>query len=1048
MTIPSLRSAEEREEDRGNAFLYGPGVEIFAPMDGAVLRMDRVFIGVSGEPNAPVALFDGDSLIAEGRLRPDGRHDFIAVKLPAGPHRLRARITNSWGQARWDSAAGHVTGEPARFEAEAEPVRLTADGNSMEDVRVRVLDWWGVPVLGEPVVTVWADAAMPTGTDEDPNSAGFQQRTDSAGWLHVRLRPGHEASEGILGLRSGSAEGTVALTVLPQIRDFIVTGFGRFGFGASPDAFAAITARGRLDERTSLTLSYDTRKLDDGRGFFGRGYDPLEEARYPILGDASSGRVEGASDGSFSARIERDLNWLEIGSLVTDGFAADLRLNRYRRALTGAATEVTAGPATVQAFGSLTRQSLHQLQIRGAGTSGPYELEANIRAGTERVVIESRDVNDAARVLTQEALIRFVDYQIDYDAGFLLLKRPVPAADVYGNPVFLMVTFEAESGGEKELVAGVRATVDVVGTDVGPAPLPGTAATPAIRSSESALRVGVIGVRGGGGERRHYMAGGDVRARIRDLVIGAELSYSTIPDSSDVAVALDASMFLLNGRVDVSAGWARIGSRYVNPADISLRAGTEDLRLGAGWRFARDSEVRLTHQRQDFKVEGVSRRQTALRLSQLLGPDVRVGAAFTSDQFSGDPLTAGEDESLGGTLDVAWSPTSRLSLLAEGRLQLKQTGRNVLPDHVGLGAQYQLLDGVKLEARHRRVFLSADSSYSITNFGVRSDIGFGTEAWSSYQLVGGSDGVHNAAVIGLNNRVRLGQAWTVNSLFERRFGVDEAPVANPVRALPFVQQEEDYWAASLGAEYLPPDAPYRLAFSGEFRDGDFRSTRLGFLAGDVSFGRSFALLSRQELVQTEESTSTRPGVSRRISSLWGVAFRPIDSDALNLLAKFEWLDHTNPRYGGVLTREGKETRLVGLAEMIWAPAPQLELGARYATRFTQSDLPAEEDEIRSLESRADYLGGRTRFDLFSKVAVGMDARLLVERSTSQTRWDAAPFLILYPIELLQIEAGYRFGDLMDPDFSARGGHGFYVTIGARVTRRTVESVADFWRDGF
>jgi len=1050
VTVLAQRSAEERDEDRGNAFLFGPGVEIFAPADGTVLRMDRVFIGVSGEPGMPVALFDGDSLVAEAQIRGDGRHDFISVKLAPGPHRLRARITNSWGQARWDSAAVHVTGEPARFEAEKVPIRLVADGNSLVDVRVRVLDRWGVPVLGEPMVTVWAEAAMAMGVDEDPNAAGMQHRADPSGWLHVGLRPGLQASEGVLGLRSASAEGTLPLAVLPQIRDFIVTGFGRFGFGASPDAFAAITARGRLDERTSLTLSYDTRKLNDGNGFFGRGYDPLQEARYPILGDASSGRVEGASDGSFSARIERDLNWLEVGSVVTDGFASDLRLNRYRRALTGAATRITAGPAIVEAFGSFTRQSIQQLQIRGAGTSGPYGLETDIRPGTERVVIESRDLNDAARVLSQQPLIRFVDYQIDYEAGLLLLKRPVSAADIYGNPIFLMVTFEAESGGDKELVAGVRASVDVMGTGAGPGPglVAGGAPKPAVRSSESALRVGVVGIRGNGGERFHYMAGGDVWARIRDLTLGAEVSYSTIPDSSDVAVALDASLALFNGAVDVQAGWARIGSRYVNPSEISLRAGTEDLRLSAGWRFSRDSEVRVTHQRQDFKVEKVSRRQTVLRLSQLLGPAVRVGAAFTSDQFRGNPATGGTDESLGGTLDVAWSPISRLSLLAEGRLQLKQTGRNVMPDHVGLGAQYQLMDGVKLEARHRRVFINADSSYSITNFGVRSDIGFGTEAWSSYQLVGGSGGVHNAAVIGLNNRVRLGQSWTINSLFERRFGVGEAPIENPVRALPFVQQEEDYWAASAGAEYLPPDAPYRLAFSGEIRDGDFRSTRLGFLAGDVSFGRSFALLSRQELVQTEESASTRPGVSRRISSLWGVAFRPVDSDALNLLAKFEWLDVLNPRASGVLAKDGKETRLIGLAELIWAPVQDLEFGARYATRFTESHLPGEGEEIRSLVSRADYLGGRTRFDLFSKVAVGMDARLLIERTTSESRWDAAPFLIIYPIELLQIEAGYRFGDLTDPDFSAHGGHGFYITIGARVTRGTVENLAEFWRDGF
>ena len=263
-----------------------------------------------------------------------------------------------------------------------------------------------------------------------------------------------------------------------------------------------------------------------------------------------------------------------------------------------------------------------------------------------------------------------------------------------------------------------------------------------------------------------------------------------------------------------------------------------------------------------------------------------------------------------------------------------------------------------------------------------------------------------------------------------------------------MQREEDYWAASLGVELLPPDAPYRLTLHGEYKDGDFRSTRLFTVAGDVSLNRSFALLSRQQLVQNEEHAASRPGRSSRRSSLWGVAFRPVDSDALNVLAKFEWLDEENPPTGGVLSRDGRETRMIGLAELIWAPLRGFEFGARYATRFTDSELPIEQEEVRTLESRADYLGGRARFDLFSRVAVGFHTRLLLEHSTSQALWDAAPFLVIYPIDALQIETGYRFGDLRDPDFSVRGGHGFFVTIGARLTRRTVESVGEFWRERF
>src|SRR2546422_7400699 len=40
----------------------------------------------------------------------------------------------------------------------------------------------------------------------------------------------------------------------------------------------------------------------------------------------------------------------------------------------GFAAHVTTGAVTWSGFGSLTSQSLRQLQIRGAGISGPYQL--------------------------------------------------------------------------------------------------------------------------------------------------------------------------------------------------------------------------------------------------------------------------------------------------------------------------------------------------------------------------------------------------------------------------------------------------------------------------------------------------------------------------------------------------------------------------------------------------------------------------------------------------------------------------------------------------
>ena len=75
-------------------------------------------------------------------------------------------------------------------------------------------------------------------------------------------------------------------------------------------------------------------------------------------------------------------------------------------------------------------------------------------------------------------------------------------------------------------------------------------------------------------------------------------------------------------------------------------------------------------------------------------------------------------------------------------------------------------------------------------------------------------------------------------------------------------------------------------------------------------------------------------------------------------------------------------------------------------------------------------------------------RLLVERTTGTTAWDGAPALVVHPVPGLEIATGYRFGDLSDPDFSVRGGHGVFVTLSAAITEKLNPTTAGFWRSRF
>ena len=1030
VTLPPLRTPEERAAEGSRAFLAGPGVEIFQPADGTVLPSDRLYVGVRGEPNAPVALFDGDSLLAEAMVRIDGVHDFIAIPLSRGPHRLRVRMRNSWQNERWDSATVHVTGAPAEFLVPKGRVAVVADGHGITSVRARVVDRWGVPVISSALVTVATEGAEPANADADPSSVGVQVQADQAGWLAILLKPGRKVGTGRLTLEAGESRREVQLELQPALRPLMVNGVGRLGFGASPEAFGAVTARGRLDRRTAIVASYDSRYLDAGRDFLGRDFDPLEESRYPVLGDAGQVRTVNASRQVFGARVERGLDWLAVGDISTDHFAGGMGLAGYHRTLSGVAGRFTTGPVTWGAFGSLTSQSVLQTQLRGRGVSGPYPLAQDIVPGSERITIETRARDNAQRLVTSQALNRFVDYQIDYQRGTLLFKRPVPAADAYENPVFIVVTYEARSGGDQRWVSGLKAALDArewLG-----------------KVAMDSVRLAIAGVRSEEPTGAQYLAGAGLKlVRFGGLDVGADIAYSQTPDSSGYATEVDGALQLLGGAVNLGAGWMRVGQGFGNPAKAGLRGGTEELRLSGGLRLG-PTELKAAHQRQTFAAQGIEREQTTAGVVQHLGRAAQLEVRHASDQFSDG---SGLNDARGGEMKLTWTPTASLKLWTEGRRQFAYSGTALHPDHLGGGVSFRLNRFVSLEAQHRQVLPPAASPYAVTNLGVRTNVGAGTQAWSSYQLAGGADGRYNAAVVGLNNRLRLG-SWTLNTLFERRVGLDRAPGADPVRALPFLQAEEDYWAAGMGIELLPADAPYRLSARGEFREGSFLSTRLATVAGDLSINRSLALLARQEYQHTEQFGGATPDVRRlRLSALGGLAFRPVRSEQLNVLAKLSWTQETNPA-AGVLTQQGDEQRLIGAAEAIWAPAAWSELALRYAVRRTQAVRSPDSSLTQRLESWADYVGGRARIDLARWLAVGGEGRLLIERLSDTRRWDAAPSLILMPTAGFDLAAGYRVGDLRDPDFSVRGGAGWFVTVSVRLTERIVPTAAEFWRARF
>jgi uncharacterized repeat protein (TIGR01451 family) len=1032
-TVKPLRSAEDRQSEAARAFLEGPPVRIVSPTDGEVLSSNRLYVGVQGEAGMGVRVYLGEELLSEATLRPDGRMDFVGIELPEGPSRLRIAMLNSWGNEKEDSIVVHRAGAPAAVALDRPAEALRVDEPAFEAVRVTVLDAWGVPVP-EAVVTLDVDGARLEMIDVDRSSVGIQVKAPVDGVIPVSLRTSGPVGPAELRVSSGRLIDRVPLRVLPSTRPLIATGSAQIGFGAAPEAFGAVTMRGAIGQETSVTVSYDSRRGDPEQDFFGRGYDPLEDGRYPTFGDASERRVLSGTTQKLSARVEHGYDWLEVGDVQTGDFAGGGRLASYQRSVTGVGARLGTGPLGWRAFGSVTDQVVSQLQARGDGTSGPYRLGAGMRPGTERVAIELRAADNAVVILAREELHRFVDYQIDYVTGEIMLQRPVPAADAGGNPLFVVATVERRSGDDARFVGGLRMEFDA-GRLLGLQPA-------------DSLGLFVLGVHdageAGGGTFGQDLLGGGLRFARSGIHGGGELLRSVAGESAAHAGRASLGWATRDQRARLGAEWTHVGSGFVQDSDPRLSAAVQELRVSGDVRIVDATRLRLTHGLQRFEGYGVERTSTSLQLEQrAFGQAVTAEAGLSTD-LSTTELASRSSTTALAKVRVPVSPD--LALWIEGTQPLSNDlvgPAGIRPAQLAIGSSYRITRRVQLEAAQRWVGVPGDSAaQGVTSMKLKMQAPLGGQLWGGVDRFG-FDNASSSALLGWSPSFRIRGGWSADGMFERRFGLDRAPLLDPVRALPFAQTEANRWSTGGGVRWLPADSAGRFTAHAERHGGDRRAHRVE-IGGEAPMGTAAAVLTRHDWWGEERQTAQGRDRSRRDRSLVGIAFRPATLHAVHVLGKVEWRRDVNPGMGARFSGGGEERRLIGAVDAIWSPWSGGEVGGRYAARATLSGDALLGPQGTPVQGVAHFLGGRADQTLLGPLAVRIDSRFLVD-GTGTSRWSAAPAGVLRLGGRIEVEGGYRFGDLQDSDF-ARGGQGLYATIGIQVTESVLGSAAAFWRE--
>ena len=770
--------------------------------------------------------------------------------------------------------------------------------------------------------------------------------------------------------------------------------------GTYTDGRAALFGRGILRDGYLLAISYDSDRKFDDRVF--RYLTP--EQVYPIYGDASSIFYEAPSASPLFVRVSKGLSYLQYGDFSTNLSRSEL--TAYSRSFTGVSSHLQGDRAALTMFGASTDQAVQVDELPGEGISGHYYLSASRRGipiveGSERVVIQTRDRLHPEQVLKEEFRYRFTDYEIDYEAGTLLFKRPVPSHSPEENPVIIVVTYEATRSLTSHWVGGGRVAFRPVETwELG---------TTLIGEESTA--------------RNYWLTGLDTRWQpFQGMTVNSEVARSSQIEEG-WAWKVEAE-----GRIRSAFGYdlyyRKAERTFYNPSSPTAQPGVRKVRGRVTWSPVHAFRLIGEAFHTDDAVNDEDRLSTTFGISYR-SKSLTSRASLEATRL--DRAGRGTRTKILNT-GVDWDPTRRLTLGAERDQTFGDEDVAYRPTLNRLHARLGLNDRIDLVAEHAfRDGSFIDSSF--TAVGVQSQFSDDLTAYTKYQLDGGISGEQNMAVVGLRHRYRPYPDLTFHTTFERM---------ETLRG----DRGRDFYAYSIAGEYLPPRT---VKASARFEQRNGRSLDKVVASGAIDFilARDLTLLAKHTHLDEDRVSPDLTTALRSHRFLTGLAYRAVSHDYLNALGRYEYKYEHNGLVIPVTTRSTH----IGSVEMILEPRSQIEWFVRYA--FKVSRLSSEGMASRAL---TDLWMTNLRLEWHRSWDVLGEYRLLSQYTARDYRHGAALEIGHIIRRNARLAAGYNFAGYQDRDFSGTSywAHGPYLKIQIKLTEPAagarLDGLQSSWRE--
>ncbi len=820
----------------------------------------------------------------------------------------------------------------------------------------------------------------------------------------------------------------------------------------------ALYLKGTIAGRYLLTAAFDT-----GRGEFDQLFKDLDAGEqdrlltnldpdklYPVYGDTSTLVYDTESQGKLYLALESDELQLLLGNYRLDMAGGELAT--YRRTLYGGhvvyrsseASRYGAPRSELEAFVAEVRQVHVRDELEATGGSLYYLSHDAVIEGSEQVALVVRDK------LTGLQLARIpqepnVDYTIKYPEGRLLFYRPVSSVQfderlvdqqlLAGNPVLISIDYEAEveafenSGGggrvRQQLGDHFALGATVVQDETGGARYELWGVDSEVRLGEATRLLAEYAESKGSDASVHVSHDGG-------------LSYSEVPagafDSGSawkVAAELDVGSWLGHPKsVDVGLYHKLLDPGY----EASGHQGERGTRKSGAHLTLRPAEHHTLRARYDLEehdetlADNLERRETGtlqwhyhherwrLTCEYLWqAAEDRSGVELAHDQYA--------------ALRLSGEPLENLTAWAEHQ----QTLDGLENDQTSVGLDYRLWRSLSLHASatdgtlgkaaeggvswggagsslYLSQRLSEDQAErsQATVLGGKSDRGpLGTTVYSEYQWRRSSAADSRLSLVGLERRWDLTPGLTLFSGGEF-VSLDTA-------------EDSRRYTLTGGFSYNRGDR-LRLSSRNELRRETGPSDRTQTLTinrGEFQLGDDFTLLGVYRYSDTEEDGSGATLAGFEEISI-GLAYRPVDHDRFNALARVTRLTDQRPRES--IATELVEAELESVAvEWSLQLHRRIEWIEKQALRRLEEFDPTQApyESVAWLSLHRLNLQARPDLDL------GLEYRTLDEDASASRRSGWLTELSWQAQRNFRLGVGYNFTDFSDDErslnnYSVRG----------------------------